>query len=73
MGTDDDTAREARGSVPPGKPLGQDRKPEDPGAAGPTSPGNPTGQDDSGPESGVYDNRPPTPAPDNRKGGYGAG
>lgn len=73
MGTDTDAAREAFGMVPPGKPLGQDRKPEDPAAAGPTSPGSPGGGDDRGPESGGYDNNPPTPTADNRKGGYGAG
>lgn len=73
MGTDTDAAREAFGMIPPGKPLGQDRKPGDPVVSGPTSPGLPDGQDDTGPESGGYDNRPATPAPDNRKGGYGAG
>lgn len=73
MGTDADAAREAFGMVPPGKPLGQDRKPEEPAGAGPTSPGNPEGPDDQGPESGGYDNRPPVPSDGNRKGGYGAG
>jgi hypothetical protein len=73
MGTDTDAAREAFGMVPLGKRVGQDREPKDPRAAGPTSPGNPEGQDNQGPESGGYDNRPPVPASDNRKGGYGAG
>ncbi len=73
MGTDTDAAREAFGMVPPGKPLGQEPKPEDPTVSGPTSPSHPEGQDDRGPESGGYDNRPTTPMPDNRKGGYGAG
>jgi hypothetical protein len=73
MGTDTDAAREAFGMVPPGKPVDRDLEPKDPGAAGPTSPGNPKGQDDQGPESGGYDDRPPLPSSDNRKGGYGAG
>lgn len=73
MGTDTDAAREAFGMVPPGKPLGQEKLPDDTAAAGPTSPGSPEGENDQGPESGGYDNRPPIPASDNRKGGYGAG
>ena len=73
MGTDVDAAREAFGMVPPGQPLGHDKKPEDPATAGPTSPGSPAGGNDEGPESGGYDNRPALPSVDNRKGGYGAG
>lgn len=66
--------KEAAGSVPPGRPLGETRKPEPlPGSAGPHSPGSPEPQSDLGPESGGYDNRPSLPTPDNAKGGYGAG
>ncbi len=73
MGTDSDAAREAFGMVPPGKLSGQEKRLDDTMAAGPTSPAHPKGQDELGPESGGYDNRPTMPAPDNRKGGYGAG
>lgn len=73
MGTDSDAAREAFGMVPPGKLSGQEKRPDEPMAAGPTSPAHPTEQDEQGPESGGYDNRPKMPMPDNRKGGYGAG
>lgn len=59
--------------VPPGKPLGQEKRPDDTAVAGPTSPGNPEGQNEQSPESGGYDDRPARPTPDNRKGGYGAG
>ncbi|MGM9458078.1 hypothetical protein, partial [Lacticaseibacillus rhamnosus] len=64
--------REAFGMVPPEKPAEQEKQPDET-AAGPTSPGDPKGPDERGPESGGYDNRPPVPTPDNRKGGYGAG
>ncbi len=66
--------KEALGIVPPGHPLGEARKAQQPpGAAGPTSPGSPEPKDALGPESGGYDNRPPIPQSDNAKGGYGAG
>ena len=66
--------KEALGIVPPGRPLGETRKPAQlPGAAGPTSPGSPEPADNLGPQSGGYDNRPPAPQTDNAKGGYGAG
>lgn len=73
MGTDIDAAREALGTVPPGKPADPSEIPAQPAEAGPTSPGRPDGRPDAGPESGGYDNRPSIPASDNRKGGYGAG
>jgi hypothetical protein len=74
MGQDVDAAREAFGSVPPGRPPGETNKP-DPAAGGngPHAPGNPEPASGEGPESGGYDTRPPAPKPDNRKGGYGAG
>ncbi|MDP4023583.1 hypothetical protein Q8W71_13170 [Methylobacterium sp. NEAU 140] len=72
MGQDVDAAREAFGTVPPVKPAEPDRRPAA-GGSGPHAPGSPEPESDVGPESGGYDNRPPLPQPDNRKGGHGAG
>ncbi|AWN37433.1 hypothetical protein [Methylobacterium radiodurans] len=43
------------------------------GEAGPNTPGHPAPPADPGPETGGYDNHSPSRAPDNAKGGYGAG
>jgi hypothetical protein len=74
MGQDVDAAREALGSVPPGRPAGQ-AKQIDPaaGGSGPHAPGPVDPASGDAPESGGYDTRPPADQPDNRKGGYGAG
>lgn len=74
MGQDVDAAREAFGSVPPGRPIGEVKK-SDPavGGSGPHAPGPVDPAADAAPESGGYDNNPPIRQPDNRKGGYGAG
>lgn len=74
MGQDVDAAREAFGTVPPGRPVGETRKPEpEAGGSGPHAPGSVEPAAEAAPESGGYDTRPPVPRPDNRKGGYGAG
>jgi hypothetical protein len=74
MGSDVDAAREAFGTVPPGRPIGEVKKPDPAaGSSGPNSPGSPNPDTGEGPESGGYDNRPDTPQPDNAKGGHGAG
>ncbi|GJD79143.1 hypothetical protein GCM10007886_24770 [Methylobacterium gregans] len=43
------------------------------GEAGPHAPGHPDPRPDPGPETGGYDDHSPSRAPDNAKGGYGAG
>ena len=78
MGQDVDAAREALGTVPPGRPAGAVANPDPAAGLGPHSPGHPAAGDPeisgpAAPESGGYDTRPPAPQPDNRKGGYGAG
>ena len=74
MGSDVDAAREAFGTVPPGRPIGEAKKPDPAaGGSGPHSPGSPEPDAGEGPESGGYDNRPDPPMPDNAKGGHGAG
>jgi hypothetical protein len=74
MGSDVDAAREVLGTVPPGRPSGEAKKPDPAaGGSGPHSPGNPEPDEGVGPESGGYDNRPDMPKPDNAKGGHGAG
>jgi hypothetical protein len=74
MGQDVEAAREAFGSVPPGRPAGE-RQAIDPatGGSGPHAPGPADPASDATPESGGYDDRPTPRQPDNRKGGYGAG
>lgn len=72
MGQDVDAAREAFGTVPPGRPIGAETKPEA-GGSGPHAPGPVEPAPEAAPESGGYDTRPPVRQPDNRKGGYGAG
>ncbi|MCJ2048477.1 hypothetical protein [Methylobacterium sp. J-070] len=74
MGQDVDAAREAFGTVPPGRLIREVKK-SDPaaGGSGPNSPGSPVLDAGEGPESGGYDNRPDIPQPDNAKGGHGAG
>lgn len=74
MGQDVDAAREAFGMVPPGQPAKRtDATDPKEGGNGPHSPGSPSPEAGSVPETGGYDTRPPSPQPDNRKGGYGAG
>jgi hypothetical protein len=74
MGHDVDAAREAFGTVPPGRPIGEAKKPDPAaGGSGPHAPGSPEPDAGVGPESGGYDNRPDIPRPDNAKGGHGAG
>ena len=74
MGQDVDAAREAFGSVPPGRPVGEVKKPDPAaGGSGPHAPGPVDPSADVAPESGGYDSNPPVSQPDNRKGGYGAG
>ncbi|MCJ2085446.1 hypothetical protein MKK88_05485 [Methylobacterium sp. E-005] len=74
MGQDVEAAREAFGSVPPGRPV-QATAETDPaaGGSGPHAPGPVAPETQDVPETGGYDTRPPRPAPDNRKGGHGAG
>lgn len=66
------TEREAAGSVPPGRPLGEGSKPEEQPDLGPTGPATVEGEK-SGPQSGGYDRQSPDHSTDNAKGGYGAG
>ena len=74
MGQDVDAAHEAFGTVPPGRSIGEVKKPDPAaGGRGPHSPGSPEPGAGQGPESGGYDNRPDLPRPDNAKGGRGAG
>ncbi|SEP41339.1 hypothetical protein SAMN02799625_06042 [Methylobacterium sp. UNC300MFChir4.1] len=74
MGQDVDAAREALGTVPPGRPAAPEKRPDPAaGGSGPHAPGPLEPGTDAAPESGGYDTRPPAPQPDNRKGGYGAG
>ncbi|MCJ2142336.1 hypothetical protein [Methylobacterium sp. E-066] len=74
MGQDVDAAREALGTVPPARPAGAVKTPDTAaGGSGPHAPGHPEASGETAPESGGYDTRPPTPRPDNRKGGHGAG
>lgn len=63
---------EAAGSVPPGRPLGEGRKPDEEVDLGPTGPASAEGEM-PGPQTGGYDRQSPDHAPDNAKGGYGAG
>lgn len=74
MGQDVDAAREAFGSVPPGRPARPTGE-IDPaaGGSGPHAPGAPGPRVQEVPETGGYDTRPPRLVPDNRKGGHGAG
>lgn len=51
----------------------EERRVAEAGEAGPNSPGHPAPPADPGPETGGYDDHSPSRAPDNRKGGYGAG
>lgn len=74
MGQDVDAAREAFGTVPPGRPADPAKKTDpEAGGSGPHAPGPADPAADDAPESGGYDTRPPARQPDNRKGGYGAG
>ncbi|MCJ2051830.1 hypothetical protein [Methylobacterium sp. J-070] len=74
MGQDVGAAREAFGTVPPGRLSGEVKKPDPAvGGSGPHAPGSPEPDVGEGPESGGYDNRPDVPRPDNAKGGHGAG
>lgn len=63
---------EALGTVPPGRPLGEGRKPDDEPDLGPTGPASAEGEK-PGPQTGGYDRQSPDRASDNAKGGYGAG
>ena len=63
---------EATGSVPPGRPLGEDSKPDEEVDLGPTGPATVEGEK-SGPQTGGYDEQSPDRSSDNAKGGYGAG
>lgn len=63
---------EAVGSVPPGRPLGEGSKPNEEADLGPTGPATVEGEK-PGPQTGGYDQQSPDRAPDNAKGGYGAG
>ena len=60
--SDANTEREATGSVPPGRPLGEGSKPEEQPDLGPTGPASVEGEKQS-----------PDLSKDNAKGGYGAG
>lgn len=74
MGQDVDAARDAFGTVPPGRPPGETKTPDPAaGGSGPHAPGHPEPASGTAPEAGGYDTRPQRPQSDNRKGGYGAG
>ncbi|ACK84814.1 MULTISPECIES: hypothetical protein [Methylorubrum] len=66
------TEREAVGTQPPGRPLGERSKPEAEPDLGPTGPASAEGEK-PGPQSGGYDRQSPDRSTDNAKGGYGAG
>lgn len=66
------TEREATGSVQPGHPLGEGRKPVEQPDLGPTGPASVEGEK-PGPQTGGYDQQSPDHSTDNAKGGYGAG
>ena len=71
-----ETDREAIGSQPPGRPLGEGRKegpePDELPDLGPTGPAS-AEADKPGPRTGGYDRQSPDRSSDNAKGGYGAG
>lgn len=70
-GTGARTASPAPGRNPDLSPS--ERRVVEAGEAGPQSPGHPDPRPDPGPETGGYDDHSPSRAPDNAKGGYGAG
>lgn len=73
-----DDPRTAPGTARPAPDLNQrlspgERRIVEAGKAGPHAPGHPAPAPDAGPETGGYDDHSPSRAPDNAKGGYGAG